>query len=420
MAGAKIPTGRRKKRSGSTSRPSPSSIRAVRQSHSPTAREAAALLGISAATLRRRAQKGLIRAVIDAEGHYHFPVTARAPRAAVAARGPVSRATKKKLLAQKKRHASKRAPLTPPRKKRGTKSPSLPTPIPKPQSPLAPSVPRSPPRKKRRSSKISAPAATSASAATSATSRKKKLVGRKPSKLAKKSTKVVTRRKKVVRREPSRPPSKKRRQPPRQQFQPIPRVRQSAAPTLAEAAQAFGVSPRTLLDWVLVKKVRGVIDDFGTIHIPALDLQLRQLAVRAGLDSDRLARKKAKKKRRAKKSKRPRRPRPPSPPRRPPGWVMGPFGVFIPPIDTPPPADISAENPMDVGLAAQRMGNVTRDYVMARLAIDRELTYQEYRGMKHAFRSTYGVKVWKDTFDWIVDEWGLMDYIFDYEALRDS
>lgn len=75
---------------------------------------------------------------------------------------------------------------------------------------------------------------------------------------------------------------------------------------------------------------------------------------------------------------------------------------------------------MDVDQAARVVGNAMRDYVMARLAVDRRATYEQFRGLKHAFRTTYGLPAWRDAFEWIVDDWDLEPYIFDREALRDS
>lgn len=72
------------------------------------------------------------------------------------------------------------------------------------------------------------------------------------------------------------------------------------------------------------------------------------------------------------------------------------------------------------GHAAQTVGHAMRDYVLARTVVDREYTHRVYFDLKEAFRQTYGTPAWEEWFDWIVDEWGLDDYIFDREALRDS
>lgn len=163
MAVAKRPPTRAKKkrpRSGSTAtrqtvsprRPTSASVRTVRTSTSASSAEAARRLGISASTLRRRAQQGTIRAVIDARGNYHFPgvlagaplhgkkrarskkVPKKTPVSAASARARKKRAAavappratkrpateapprKKKLLSKKR--PSKRAPSAPAKKKR--------------------------------------------------------------------------------------------------------------------------------------------------------------------------------------------------------------------------------------------------------------------------------------------------------------
>lgn len=123
-------------------------------------------------------------------------------------------------------------------------------------------------------------------------------------------------------------------------------------------------------------------------------------------------RKKKKKKRRAKK-----KIRLPVAPPRPPPKVPGPFGVDITPVDAPPPP----RPPITpIAEAAERVGVAMRDYVMARRKFDRGITHESFYGLKHAFRQTYGFNAWDEWFQWIVDEWGLEDYIFDRESLRDS
>ncbi len=101
---------------------------------------------------------------------------------------------------------------------------------------------------------------------------------------------------------------------------------------------------------------------------------------------------------------------------------MGPFGVpIIPfvPFDTPLPEPTKA-SPMHPGLAAQTTGHALRDFVMARKQKDRDDTHETWYWLKFAFKQTYGKRAWAKWFDWIVDEWGLDDYIFDRDALRDS
>lgn len=128
-----------------------------------------------------------------------------------------------------------------------------------------------------------------------------------------------------------------------------------------------------------------------------------------------------KKKRRAKKSKRPARPprRPVVKRRPPPPTVPSPFGGTIvdPTYREPEP---SLEFPMPLEQAAQKIGHAMRDFVMSRFKWERVQTGEEFYALKVAFRWTYGVETWNDTFDWIVDEWGLAPYIFDRESLRDS
>lgn len=89
-------------------------------------------------------------------------------------------------------------------------------------------------------------------------------------------------------------------------------------------------------------------------------------------------------------------------------------------IVPPPPPVISRAAPMPIAQASQVVGHAMRDFVMARLAVERIDTGRSFHGLKTAFRQTYGEQAWRDAFDWIVDEWGLDDYIFDREALRDS
>jgi len=75
---------------------------------------------------------------------------------------------------------------------------------------------------------------------------------------------------------------------------------------------------------------------------------------------------------------------------------------------------------MPVEAAEQRIGNAMRDFVMARPRWERLETGRVYHDLKTSFKKAYGERRWKETYAWCVDEWGLEDYIFDYEALRDS
>lgn len=84
------------------------------------------------------------------------------------------------------------------------------------------------------------------------------------------------------------------------------------------------------------------------------------------------------------------------------------------------PTEVSRDAPMAREEAAQRIGNALRDFVMARPRWERLETGRVYHDLKVAFRKAYGDRRWRDTYEWCVDEWGLEDYIFDYEALRDS
>lgn len=184
-------------------------------------------------------------------------------------------------------------------------------------------------------------------------------------------------------------------------------------------------------------KVRALLDRDGVFHIPGAALQARQLAL-----------KRRQKKRKAKG----RGPRAPwvtttSPGRR---KKKKKAGKLVPAKkkrvrktkparqrfteavieDTRPsrfaeepsrePAAISRAAPMPMETAAQRIGNAMRDFVMARPRWERLETGRVFHDLKVSFRSAYGERTWRDTYAWVVDEWGLEDYIFDYEALRDS
>lgn len=97
-------------------------------------------------------------------------------------------------------------------------------------------------------------------------------------------------------------------------------------------------------------------------------------------------------------------------------WGRKPLGLEPPP---PPPVPTAAD-PMDLDRAIAFISPLLRDYVMARKKVDRELTHRDYYQAKHSFRTTYGTKAWKEAYDWIVQDWDLYDFIFDYDALRDS
>lgn len=262
--------------------------------------EVASRLGVTPATVRRWAKRGLVPATRTALGHWEFYSVAVVERSLAEAREKRAEArererrrrAKKKLLAQKKR------------KKRG----------------------------------------------------------------------------KVIR---PRPPGKR---PPRgQEYEPRP-VETSQAPSVEEAARKFRLTPERLFEEILAGNVRSVMDNEGVLRIPQLDLQLRTWK----------GRKARRKKRRARRER----------------YEAGVLDDSRPPKDTP--AAISRED------AAASIGPIMRDYVMARTQDARAAYGAEYRARKNAFREAWGVRRWREAYAQMVDDWGLDDYIADYEALRDS
>ncbi len=381
MAGAKKQP-RRKKRAPNAASPTSTPIapvsRSASPSSSPSTRELAARLGIHPSTLRRRVIAGTVRAVVDAQGRYHYPPTA---------------------ASRPSNHATQRPPF----------------------------------RKK-----------------------KAKGVSREPSRAAKK--KRASRAQPGVTSAPTRAPSRARpaKKPPFRKKRPTTRapaplragvrvVRESASPTLAEAAESFGVRPSKLLDWVIRGRVRALADASGTLRIPAAELQAKQLALKRARKkresegrgprapwetTDGAARRKkkrpsveGKKKKKAgklvpAKKKRVRKTKPSrqrfteaiADDTRPSRFAE----------ERPTPAVVSRDAPMQLELAAQRVGNAMRDFVMAKPRWERLATGRVFHDLKTSFKSTYSERQWRLTYAWVVDEWGLEDYIFDYEALRDS
>lgn len=342
MAGAKRPTGRRKKAARSPSPASRSSprrqLKKVQSSSAPGAAVAARRLGVSASTLRRWARAGLIRASVDTRGQYHFPAAAR-PRSA-----PGARATKKKrLLGYGKKRAAlgkkarkKASKKSPPRVERRPASAAPRSPAPKPPAPKRPLPKRPPP----------APQPSPRPA------KKKKLGPKERARLGKKALTRAKKKRAAKRPAPPPLPPPRKKRPGKKlvrrkkkkvvpSFAPIPEVAERERPSLTE----------------VVRRTR------------------EQIA--AG--------------------------------------EFAPFGVTVQIPTAPTP-----EQPLTVDEAAQRMGPVMRDYVMARFQWERDMTHDQFWSMKYAFKKTYGVREWRRVFDWIVDEWGLEDFVFDREALRDS
>jgi len=402
MAGAKRPTTRRATRGGGSKRPTSTQtpakqtpIRSVVTSSAPTTTETARRLGVSPATLRRWARRGVIRASRDSRGRYHFPGNAvRSQGSAVSSEGTAAeRRRKKKLLAQKKRPSTKK---TPPRKKRPAAAPVT---RPAAAATAASAAPATRPA-------VAAPAARPAAAAPATSPRKKKLVRKK-----KRSKKKRPRPAAPPRRPPPPPPPPppSRRDISRLERVELRQVESSESPTLEQSAPDFGVSVRTLRDWVSVGIVRAVVDADGVIHIPAVETQVREHVYR--FPGRKRPRPPRVKKRRARKSKRPTAPPVPR-------FIPGFFGPIPNPNYRPP--EPSREAPMPIAEAAKVVGEAMRDYVMARFKAERDLTHFEFYGKKESFRQTYGNEAWLETFDWIIDEWDLGDNLFDREALRDS
>lgn len=228
----------------------------------------------------------------------------------------------------------------------------------------------------------------------------------------------------VKKRPPPPPPRrKKKKRAPTIEPRFVRRVAESSSPTLAEAARSFGVSSLRLLELVRAGVVRALLDAKGVFHIPGALLQARELERRkkrkAKARKKRPSKKTTGKKLVRRKKKRVRKTKPAAErfrdaiidDTRPSAYAEPPRAP-----DTPP----SAASPMVVERAAERVGGALRDFVMARPRWERLATGRVFHDLKTSFRSTYGNGAWKEWYAWMVDEWDLEDYIFDYEALRDS
>lgn len=75
---------------------------------------------------------------------------------------------------------------------------------------------------------------------------------------------------------------------------------------------------------------------------------------------------------------------------------------------------------MSVAQAALRVGNALEAFVQPQAHWQRLATGRVFHDLKISFITTYGRKRWHEAYDWMVYEWGLQNYIVDYEALRDS
>ncbi len=202
------------------------------------------------------------------------------------------------------------------------------------------------------------------------------------------------------------------------------RVVESSSPSLAEASRLFGVSSLRLLDWVRRGLVRAVLDAQGTFHVPAAALQARQLELRARRKKtgQRPAKKASKrptgkklvrrKKKRVRKTK-------PSRQRFTEAIIEDTRPSRFAP-DVPERAIPTRDAPMPMETAGERLGNAMRDFVMAKPRWERLETGRVFHDLKSSFKNAYGERAWRETYAWVVDEYGLEDYIIDYEALRDS
>lgn len=267
-------------------------------------------------------------------------------------------------------------------------------------------------RASRRKKTVSPPS----SVATARAARKKLPSPALGKKLAKKLAKTLGKKsgKAVVRKAPpiSGPSARGKKllgkkRPPRRPST-VRHVQSSTAPSIATAARAFGITALELIELIRRGHVRALLDAEGNFHVPAVATQKKELAARerAAQRKKKRAgrapfpsppRKKAKKKKAKKKRRKKLRPPPPPP---------------------PPPPEREPIMPMEA--AARLVGAAMRDYVMARLATEREATHQQWHALKKTFQSVYGTDRWDDVFDWLVDEFDLDAYVFDREALRDS
>lgn len=361
-------TERRKKRSTtarraiSKKRRTSSRIVTVEVSSSPSIAEAAARLGVSIPTIRRRIRSGELRARRDRRGHLHVDGR-QLPR-------------KKRRIIGKKRLGKKRLGKKRPGKKTVSTLPSTGRPAPGKKRPTKTNAQR--PEKKRG------------------------VEGARPDeqrpKLKRSKKKLAANKRAAKKRPAKKRPAKKKRRPGKRYPSPTPsppsiepRVHPEDERGFMAIARGLGIAPRFLLERIAVGRYRGVLDELGFV-------QLRPLAVKVKYGYDE-----------------PPKAHPKLPPRAPVPTIPGPFG----PMPAPRP-EPSAAAPMDIYTAAAKVGHAMRDYVMARTVEDRIGTLSDYKGLKVAFRQTYGNRRWRAFFEWIVDEWGLEDYVFDRETLRDS
>lgn len=215
-------------------------------------------------------------------------------------------------------------------------------------------------------------------------------------------------------------------------------VETSSSPTLIEAAPRFGVTPDQLYGLVLDGKIHGLIDGSGVLRIPALELQLRTYAGRERRRKKRARTQRAiEREERKKRGKQPRKARKKRAKRkrqtraqrfaealaddlRPSGLGTNIFGPTLASELPDMPDRITRDEPMPMRLAAEFVGVRMRDFVLARTLDDRLETGSIFHDSKVSFKKAYGVRKWKQVYAWIVEDWGLDDYIFEYEALRDS
>lgn len=200
---------------------------------------------------------------------------------------------------------------------------------------------------------------------------KKKLLAQKKKK----------KRGKTVRR-PKAPGSRPR---PSDAYEPRP-VEASESPTVDEASRRFRLTAERLFEEILAGNVRAVMDGDGVLRVPQLDLQLRTWQ----------GRKRRRKKRQSRASR---------------------YEEAARDDQRPAPRSAAALSRQD---AIEVIGPIMRDLVTSRSREDRLAFGAEFKARKDAFRQAWGNRRWKEAYSQLVDDWGLDDYIVDYEALRDS
>ena len=94
----------------------------------------------------------------------------------------------------------------------------------------------------------------------------------------------------------------------------------------------------------------------------------------------------------------------------------GPSAPALPSVEPEP----SLEFPMAIERANDMLGDALRDFVLARPDWERLETGRVFHDLKVSYKDTYGEQAWLDLYADIVEDYGLEDYVFDYEALRDS